>query len=509
MFRVERSAFLAVGGFDCSLASSPLVETADLAFSLRARGQRILFHPAATVRSAADPPEAVSFPLGADFRRRWRGACDRQPAFAAGPGLRGRLELRDAHATARLLVVDDRVPHVDRGGGDPRMFRILMELAATRPEVRVTLFAMMPDNGARYGRALREAGIEVVYGHNLSDWLACRRCFYDVVMISRPRPVLDAVRENQPQARIIYDMEAIHFRRCQRAMPLADPDHLEPLTTAVATLLPLETRLIAEADAIWCVSEDDRTFARSIAPATATRLVGHACDFPESTPSFDDRRDLVFFGAFWNPGSPNEDGALHLARRIMPLVVEEEPSMRLVIVGADPTPDVLALNGALAGSIAVRGYVSNPAEVLLRARVLVVPLRIGAGIKLRLLDAMAAGLPFVTTTIGAEGLALGDLAPLIVADTPGEIARRVLALYHDRHLWTRVQQRLRDLVSARYSAAALGAEIAEGMAAVGFGPPSGTTSVRDNGDDVASPWHTRARHIGAVAQLDCIGDRHA
>jgi glycosyltransferase involved in cell wall biosynthesis len=226
--------------------------------------------------------------------------------------------------------------------------------------------------------------------------------------------------------------------------------------------------LIAEADSVWCVSEDDRTFARAIAPATPAFLVAHACDVVHSTPSFDERHDLVFFGAFWNPGSPNEDAVLHLARRIMPLVLDADPAIRLVIVGSDPTPDVLALDGALGGSIVVRGYVSDPAEVLQRARVLVAPLRIGAGIKLRLIDAMAAGLPFVTTTVGAEGLPLGDIAPAIVADTPIGIARRTLALYHDRDLWTRVQQHLRDLAVANYSGEVLKDQIAEAITAAGL-----------------------------------------
>jgi glycosyltransferase involved in cell wall biosynthesis len=470
-FVVDRAAFLAAGGFDRSLSGSPLVETADFAFAMRAHGRRTLFHPTAVVRSAAEPPDPVTVPLGDRFRQRWRGACALLPSFTAGAGVRGRVELRDAHATARILVVDDRVPHVDRGGGDPRMHRILMEIADAWPSVRVTLFALTPDNGALYAAALREAGIEVVYGEPLSGWLESRACFYDAVVISRPRPALDTVRANQPQARIIYDMEAVHFRRCQRAIPLAGPDQVEGLVAAVGELLSLETRLVVEADSVWCVSEPDRTFAREIAPATPAFMVGHACDGADSVPPFDQRRDLVFYGAFWSVGSPNEDAALYLARRIMPLIAAVDPAIRLVIVGADPTPAVLALDGTLDGSIVVRGYVSNPADVLRRARVLIAPLRIGAGIKLRLIDAMAAGLPFVTTAVGAEGLPLGETASHLVGETPIAIAQRTLGLYNDRDLWTRVQQYLRGLAEAHYSRAALRDQLKQALTAVGCVPP--------------------------------------
>jgi glycosyltransferase involved in cell wall biosynthesis len=119
----------------------------------------------------------------------------------------------------------------------------------------------------------------------------------------------------------------------------------------------------------------------------------------------------------------------------------------------------------------VRGYVSNPADVLQRARVLIAPLRIGAGIKLRLIDAMAAGLPFVTTAIGAEGLPLGETASHLVGETPIAIARRTLTLYNDRDLWTRVQQDLRGLAEAHYSRAALRDQLRQALTAVGCVPP--------------------------------------
>src|SRR5262249_43374126 len=152
--------------------------------------------------------------------------------------------------------------------------------------------------------------------------------------------------------------------------------------------------------------------------------------------------------AFWNPGSPNEDAALYLVRQIMPVIWKEDPSIRLVIIGADPTPDILRLDGP---GVSVLGYVSDPIHALSRMRGHVAPIRAGAGIKLRLIDSMAAGLPFVTTTIGAEGLPLGAIRPAIVADSPVEVARRALALYRDRDLWTEVQRTLREIAATHYS----------------------------------------------------------
>jgi glycosyltransferase involved in cell wall biosynthesis len=99
------------------------------------------------------------------------------------------------------------------------------------------------------------------------------------------------------------------------------------------------------------------------------------------------------------------------------------------------------------------------------------PLRYGAGIKLKLIDTMAAGLPFVTTRIGAEGLGLGDLEDLVVADDDRELARLALELYRDRDLWQHVQHRLRALVSRRFGRETFRETIVEAFAHVGVAPP--------------------------------------
>ncbi len=112
----------------------------------------------------------------------------------------------------------------------------------------------------------------------------------------------------------------------------------------------------------------------------------------------------------------------------MPILWEREPELRLHVVGADPTPAVEALHGE---RVNVVGFVDDPAEWLARTRVHVSPMRFGAGIKLKLLDTIAAGLPFVTTAVGAEGLPLAGLRPQLVAEEPLRIAELTHALYTD------------------------------------------------------------------------------
>jgi len=318
-------------------------------------------------------------------------------------------------------------------------------------------------------------------------------------MISRPRDVLELIRATQPQARIIYDLEAIHFRRYQRMIPLAPIDQTRALIRAAREMVQTEVGLIADADAVLCVSEDDRSFARSIAPSTPVVVVSHACDAPGSVAPFDERRNMIFFGAFWNPGSPNEDAVLHLVHHVMPVIWKEDPSIHLIIIGADPTAAVLRLEGS---RVSVLGYVSDPSHALSRARVHIAPIRAGAGIKLRFIDSMAAGLPFVTTTVGAEGLPLRNLESVVVADAPVEIAHRALALYRDCDLWTNVQHALRDIAAGYYSGPALREQLTDALVAVGIAPPAAHTATecasRSSGASGSAPSPpTRSLHQGS------------
>jgi glycosyltransferase involved in cell wall biosynthesis len=140
----------------------------------------------------------------------------------------------------------------------------------------------------------------------------------------------------------------------------------------------------------------------------------------------------------------------------------------LHVIGADPTERVLELHG---GGVDVVGYVTDPTEWLARARLHVHPMRFGAGIKLKLIETMAAGLPFVTTRVGAEGLGLGALGALLVNDEPEEMARRTLLLYRDAELWERTQHELLEIVRDRFNRAVFRWTLADAMMHAGMAPP--------------------------------------
>jgi glycosyltransferase involved in cell wall biosynthesis len=265
------------------------------------------------------------------------------------------------------------------------------------------------------------------------------------------------LRRTQPQARRVYDIEALAFRRLeQEGNEAAEP------------LRQLEQQGVDGADVVFCVSEEEAAFARDLTSAPVFVLPTYA-EVPERTPGFDDRTGVVFFGGFLaGPGGPNEDAATRLVDDVMPLLWEAMPELEVEVVGANPTPRVRELQSP---SVEVVGFVPDPFARLSRARVHVHPLRFGAGIKLKLIDTMAAGLPFVTTPTGAEGLGLGDLEDVLVADDDGQLARLALELYDDRELWQQVQHRLLELTQERFGRPRFRETLVEAFAQVGVAPP--------------------------------------
>src|SRR5206468_10883726 len=208
-----------------------------------------------------------------------------------------------------------------------------------------------------------------------------------------------------------------------------------------------ELGAIQQADLVFVVSEDEARFVAEIAPGKPAFVLPGIVEVEPDPPGFEARRDLLFFGGFLaGSASPNLDALTYLVREVLPLFWERHPDVGLNVVGADMDDAVRALEGP---RVRIVGYVDEPAEWLGRTRLLVNPMRYGAGLKQKFLDSLAAGLPFVTTSVGAEGFPLGDVRRLLVADDPAGLAERLDRLYTDRDEWERAQAHLLDLARTR------------------------------------------------------------
>lgn len=333
------------------------------------------------------------------------------------------------------------------------MANLITELAELWPRAQITLLVTeKPDDASGwYAEALLSRDIEVVFtGRDTGEWLERRRFHYSVVIVSRPHTYEsfdDVIRLTQPQAMRVFDVDA-----------LGD----------------LESRAIRTAQAIFCASEEHRRLTTALAPELPVFVLPSFVEIAEA-PLFERRRDLVFFGSFTaGPGSPNEDAVLHLVSDVLPAVWKHAADIVLHVVGSDPTHAVRALHGP---RVNVVGFVPEPAEWLTRARLHVCPLRAGAGIQLKLLDTMAAGLPFVTTEVGAEGIPLGGMSDTIVGEDASGLAELVLRLYTNRNLWEDVQRHLLHIARTRFDHASFSRTLITAMSHLGIAPPSGSQNL--------------------------------
>jgi len=195
------------------------------------------------------------------------------------------------------------------------------------------------------------------------------------------------------------------------------------------------------------VSQNDRAELMSRCPDSKTWVVNNGID-TESTRLLENKqaRKLFFFGTLTY--FPNIDGAIYFANEVMPWVWETEPDMQFCIAGADPPETILALANDPRIQVVASPEVME--DVAKDCHISVVPLRVGSGTRIKILHAMAMGLPVVSTSLGCEGLDGEDGKHLLVRDEPEQIAQAVLALDGDRALWSRLRENGRHLVEDRY-----------------------------------------------------------
>jgi glycosyltransferase involved in cell wall biosynthesis len=203
------------------------------------------------------------------------------------------------------------------------------------------------------------------------------------------------------------------------------------------------------ADHVLTVSDDDRrSFLEFLADDKVTTVpTGVDLEYYRPRP-LADGSNLVFTGSMdW---APNEDAILYFAAAILPLIQQRIPDVSLSVVGRDPGRKILAL-AAQNPAIRVTGAVDDIRPHVHAASAYVVPLRIGGGTRIKIFEAMAMGMPVVSTTIGAEGLPVEQAKNIVLADSAADFAARTVELLKERAERERIGKAARTLVESQYS----------------------------------------------------------
>jgi glycosyltransferase involved in cell wall biosynthesis len=260
---------------------------------------------------------------------------------------------------------------------------------------------------------------------------------------------LNQIRTLAPRARIVCDWHNIEsellLRYAGNSPGLARRMYARRTTSL---LHRLELQLLSLCSAHTVCSERERQILLEYAPGTRIEVIGNGVDVEYfiQTEASDTRRSLVFVGSM--DYHANIDAAVYFANEVWPTVRARRPDLQFIIVGSRPTAEVLAL-GQQPG-IRVTGTVEDIRPFYGSALAVVVPLRVGSGTRLKVLEAMAAGTPVISTTLGVEGLSVSDGAEFRLADSSSAMADAATSLQAGSAEWRKIAVNARQLVKSRY-----------------------------------------------------------
>jgi len=211
-----------------------------------------------------------------------------------------------------------------------------------------------------------------------------------------------------------------------------------------------ERRYLRLADRVLAVSETDRdAFATFLDLEKLTVIpTGVDVEYFQPLPGEETANSLVFTGSMdW---LPNEDAIFYFADAILPLIREHSPEVFLDVVGRNPSRKLQALAES-EKRIRLTGWVDDIRPFVGQGSVCIVPLRIGGGTRLKIFEAMAMGKAVVSTSVGAEGLAVRSGENIVLADAPNDFAQAVISLLRDRGRRQQLGAAARTLVEEHYS----------------------------------------------------------
>jgi glycosyltransferase involved in cell wall biosynthesis len=219
--------------------------------------------------------------------------------------------------------------------------------------------------------------------------------------------------------------------------------------------LHYETRVLPRLDAVETCTAENAAYLVSFAPSLGDKVVhGLRACVDTSRYSFRPRGrepgTMLFLGSFRH--LPNQAGLTWFLERVLPRVVRARPDCRLIVAGSDPPPAYIFPDPA---HVELLGCVADVREVLARYAVFVCPVLSGSGVRVKLLEAFASGIPVVSTRLGAEGLAARDGELCALADDPATFADKILALFDDPEAAARMAERARAEVVANWDARAV------------------------------------------------------
>jgi GT2 family glycosyltransferase/glycosyltransferase involved in cell wall biosynthesis len=458
------------GGLSGEFAPAYFEDT-DLAFKVRAAGKKVAYAPRALVVHYEGQSNGIELTAGEGlkrfqelnrpkFKRKWQAHFAANGKVGIAPDL-----AKDRGISKRVVFFDCEFPRPD---GDAGSYAAIQEIRMFQAlGCKVTFVPLNMEYLGRHTEDLQRIGVETIHTPFYPDvaaFLRERGTEFDLAYITRygvAERLIDLLRQHAEQARIVLNVADLHFLR-QIREGMAERSE-EKLLAAIETR-KAEIETISQVELVLSYSAVEQAVISShVVGGPQTGIIPWVVDTASSVTPFSQRGDLAFIGGFRHP--PNAAGVKYFAEEVMPLLRKALPGVRFLVYGSQVTPEVEAL---ARDDVVIKGYVSDLAEVFGSCRLFVSPLLSGAGLKGKVLDSMAAGVPAVMSSLSAEGIGLRHGLDTIIADRPEDWVAGIVRLYNDEETWTAMSQRVMDLARSHYSFEMGVAGLREALAAIDF-----------------------------------------
>ncbi|NKX45443.1 glycosyltransferase [Roseicyclus persicicus] len=425
-------------------------EDTDLAFKVREAGFTTWFVPSSVVYHFEGMTSGTDTSSGfkryqevnrPKFKRRWARAY-------AGFGKEGQqpdLE-KDRGIVGRVLFIDYGIPREDRDAGSYAARREIELVQSLGYKV-----TFLPQNLAHLGsytEELERSGVEVIrapFYLSVAEFLEKRAAEFDAVYITRyyvAQETIPHIRRWAPEAKIILNNADLHFlRELRSALGSKDPARI----AAVRQVREKELEMMRAADLVLSYNEVEHSVILSHTDGQARVMTcPWVVEIPEKVPALKGRKGMSFLGNYGHP--PNAEGVIWFCTEVMPML--EGTDAHLSIYGSGMGADIKALASDM---VDPAGFIEEVSDAYDRHRIFIAPLLSGAGIKGKVLSALAHGIPTILTPVAAEGIGLRSGHDSIIVETPQDWADAILRLSEDDKLWTAMSKAARAYAADRFS----------------------------------------------------------
>lgn len=425
-------------------------EDTDFSFKVREAGYKTYFIPSSLVYHYEGATCGTDVSIGykkfqdinrPKFKHSWAKAFVRHGEEGVQPDLE-----KDRGIAGRILFLDYATPREDRDAGSYAAIREI-ELVQSLG-YKVTFFSQVFDYLGAYTDDLTRNGVEVIaspFYRSVASFLAERANEFDAVYITRYNVAAETVhliREHSPKTRILLNNADLHFLRELRA---ALAENNQARMEVMRTIRQQELQMMRSVDLVLSYNEVEHTV---ITTHTDGQVKVMTCPWVVKVPAevapLSERKGISFLGSFHH--HPNVEGLQWFCRNVMPLL--EVQHLTLTIYGSGMDVDIHDVSSDWIEQV---GYIEDVALAYQRHRVFVAPLLSGAGVKGKVVGALAYGIPTVLTPIAAEGIGLRHGYDCMIARNPEEWLAAIMELCNNDELWRAISVAGRHYVASRFS----------------------------------------------------------